>query len=409
MPKKTLTETGIAKLKPPAKGRLDLVDEITRGLVLRTTATGVKSWCFVYRFGGVQRRFTFGRYLDINLKEARILVKEYRADLAIGNDPKALRDEKIAEQIAQEQDDISVADLAVKYIELYAKRNTRRWKQTEGFFNNHILPELGSKKAKDLTRRDVVNLLDKIKASEKPTAANHVLACLKGMYSWAVERDEVKINPCAGIKKPVAIAERERVLSRHEIGGFWEACNQLGYPFGPLCQLLLLTGQRCNEIARLKWSYISFEEKIIRIPPENIKAGRGHDVPLSNTAIDILRSLPRFTGEYIFSTTCGQKPVSGFSKTKKRFEDYFHPQGNWRFHDLRRTCATYMAQEGIPLHTISRVLGHAEGGITKIYARHSYLSEKREALNLWAHTVADIVGDKNSQSDNVVRLKMIKK
>lgn len=405
MPKKRLTETGIARIFSPKTGRLDLVDEATRGLVLRTTRTGVKSWCFVYRFGGVQRRFTFGRYPDISLKEARILVKEFRADLAIGNDPKTLRDDKVAKQIAQEQEDISVADLASKYIELYAKPNTRRWKQTEGFFNNHILPELGSKKAKDVTKRGVVNLLDKIKSSDKPTAANHVLSALKGMYSWAVERDELQFNPCAGIKKPVPVAERERVLNRQEIGGFWEACNQLQYPFGSLCKLLLLTGQRCNEIATLKWSYISFEEKIIRIPVENIKAGRGHDVPLSDMAIDILRILPRFTGEYVFSTTCGQKPVSGFSKTKKRFEQYFNPQENWRFHDLRRTAATNMAELGVPLHTISRVLNHAEGGVTRIYARHSYLNEKRDALNLWANTVAGIVSDNNDVNDNVVPLR----
>lgn len=405
MPKKHLTETGVAKLKPLTKGRLDLVDEISRGLVLRTTTTGVKSWCFVYRYGGIQRRMTFGRYPDISLKEARILVKEFRALLAIGIDPYQQRQEAIAKQIIKEQDDISVTDLIKKYIELYAKLNTRRWKATEGFFNNHVIPALGKKKAKDITRRDVVGLLDLIKATDKPTAANHVLSAMKGMYSWAVERDEVQFNPCSGIKKPVPTVERERVLNKQEINGFWEACNQLQYPFGPLCQLLLLTGQRCNEIATLKWSFIDLNEKIIRIPAENIKAGRGHDVPLSDLALNILKTLPHFTGPYIFSTTCGQKPVSGFSKTKKRILEYFNPQENWRFHDLRRTAATNMAELGVPLHTISRVLNHAEGGVTKIYARHSYLSEKRDALNLWTDTVADIVGDNNNQNGNVVPIK----
>lgn len=210
------------------------------------------------------------------------------------------------------------------------------------------------------------------------------------MCSWAVERGMLEANPCSNIKKPVPIRERERVLYRQEIGQFWRTCNLIGYPYGPLCQLLLLTGQRRSEIATLKWSYIDFKEKVIHIPATNVKAKRGHDVPLSDLAVTILQSLPHFKGPYIFTTCHGKKPVDGFGKIKIKFDNRFKAH-DWRFHDLRRTAATNMAEIGIPLHTISRVLNHAEGGVTKIYARHSYLPEKRQALEKWEKHLQNIL------------------
>lgn len=388
---KRLTENGISKILPPATGRIDVTDSVTQGLNLRVTSTGVKTWCFAYRYGGKQIRMTLGRYPDIGLTQARNIVKESRADIALGYNPITLRNEKIAQDLEKEQESIKLSEIAREFIEKHAKPNTKRWKDTQRFFDNHILPALGNKPAREIRRRDVIQLLDILKNSSRPSAANHVLIALRKMYNWAIERDELEFNPCNNIKKPIPIKERERVLTKAEIQAFWSACNKIGYPFGPLCQILLLTGQRCNEIATLKWSYVDEAEKIIRIPAENIKAGRGHDIPISDAVLDILRALPRFTGPYIFTTTHGLKPVSGFSKTKKHIEQHFHPKENWRFHDLRRTCATNLAELGVPLHTISRILNHAEGGVTKIYARHSYLNEKREALDLWAEGVGKII------------------
>ena len=405
MPVKRLTETAIAKITPPTKGRKDITDSVMQGLNIRVSSTGVKSWCHAYRYGGKQIRMTFGRWPDILLVQARQIVKEHKVELAMGNNPVALRDEKIIAELNQEQENRTIADFSAEFIEKYVTPHHKRPKDTIRFIENHILPAFGHKAARDITRKDVIKLLEQIKSSSKPSAANHVLVILRRMYNWAIEQDELEVNPCLNIKKPVPIKERERVLSKNEIKGFLLACNEIGYPYGQLCQLLLLTGQRCNEIARLKWEYIDFEERVIRIPAENTKAKRGHDVPLSDLAIHILRTIPRFTGPNIFTSGNGIKPVNGFSKTKKRFEDYFNPRENWRFHDLRRTAATNMAELGVPLHTISRVLNHAEGGVTRIYARHSYLNEKREALNLWADTVENIVGDKDSQNDNVVSLK----
>ncbi len=398
-----LTETGVAKIKPPETGRLDVADAIMTGLVLRVMASGVKSWCFVYRFGGKQRRMTIGRYPDIDLAHARRIVKRYKEDLAMGLDPYTLREEKIIAQLEQGETGATVEDIYHEFLEKHAKKN-RRWKETQHVFTAYILPAMGDKVASTIKRKDVIDLLDERKISKGPSSANKTLVALRKMYNWAIERGELEVNPCSNIRKPVVIPERERVLNRQEIKAFWRACNQLGYPYGPLCQLLLLTGQRRSEIATLKKEYIHFDEKLLRIPAENVKAKRGQDVPLSDLAISILKSLPQFKGPYVFTTCFGKKPVDGFGKAKTKFKGLFDAP-EWRYHDLRRTCGTGLAELGVALHTISRVLNHAEGGVTKIYARYSYLNEKRDALNLWSDHVWKIVHDSDDENANVVPLK----
>ncbi len=395
-----LTETGVAKIKPPTSGRLDIADAVVTGLALRVTPSGVKSWCFIYRLGGKQRRMTIGRYPDIDLMKARQIVRKGKEDIALGSDPFKMREEKIFAQINKAEEEMTVQHLFEDFFELYAKKYHKRPKDTKRWFERHIIPALGKMPIKEVRRRDVIKLIDEIKASKRPSGANHVLAQLRKMFNWGIERDLLESNVCTHISKPHPIQGRERVFTRQEIKEFWNACDALDYPYGQLCKVLLLTGQRCNEIAKIKKNYIDFEEKIIRLPAENVKAGRTQDIPLSDFAISILKSMPQFKGPFIFTTTHGKKAVAGFGKTKSKIKKHFKAE-DWRYHDLRRCCATGMAELGVPLHTISRVLGHAEGGITKIYARHSYLPEKRRALDLWSTHVWNIL-HKDNQPDNVV-------
>ncbi|MCB9988313.1 MAG: tyrosine-type recombinase/integrase [Rhodospirillales bacterium] len=392
---KRLTDTGLTKLKPPETGTVEYADTVVKKLYLRHSATDVKSWRFAYRFGGQQRRMTLGRYPEISLTQARKMVMKGKEEVAIGLDPCVLQKEKIMKQLEQEALGVTVEDIYHEFFEKHARKN-RQWKETKHVFTAYILPAMGNMSAQKIRRRDVMKLLDERKNSKGPSSANKTLVGLRRMYSWAIEQGKLEFNPCSNIKKPVPIQERERVLNRKEILAFWRACDRLGYPYGPLCQLLLLTGQRRSEIAKLKKSYIDLDDKIIRIPASNVKAKREQHVPLSGLAVDILKSLPHFAGPFIFTTCFGQKPVDGFGKAKSKFEGLFDAE-DWRYHDLRRTCATGMAEMGVPLHTISRVLNHAEGGVTKIYARHSYLNEKREALNLWAGHVQNIL--KSNETD----------
>lgn len=180
------------------------------------------------------------------------------------------------------------------------------------------------------------------------------------------------------------MVERDRVLTDMEIKAVWNAAEEMGYPFGTLVQMLLVTGQRREEVAQMRWEQITNDTWTL--PRTQTKADRAHEVPLSSLAMTILAGIPRFTGPYVFTTTGGTKPVSGYSKAKVRLDAKSGVHG-WCIHDLRRTCGTGLARLGIPLVTISRVLNHAEGGVTRIYARHSYLPEKREALEMWGEKV----------------------
>jgi integrase len=189
---------------------------------------------------------------------------------------------------------------------------------------------------------------------------------------------------------PGKAVSRERVLSNEEIRKVWHGAEEMGYPFGSVVQLLMLTALRLNEVAKAKWDDIDLEVGVWRIPRENVKADRSHEVPLSKQAIAIFKALPRFTDAYVFTSTAGKSHISGFSKAKARL-DKFSGVTDWRLHDLRRTAGTNMAKLGVPVYTISRVLNHAQGGVTAIYDRHSYMPEKKEALKKWARKLDQIL------------------
>ncbi len=211
-------------------------------------------------------------------------------------------------------------------------------------------------------------------------------ANIRTLFKWAIQREIVNTNPCADTPRPVNgnRSERDRVLSDEEVRSTWEACGKLGYPFGRIVQMLLLTGQRKSEVAKMKWPDVDLDEKVWRLRRDQTKADRSHDVPLSPLAIELLNGLPHLNdSDYVF-TADGIRPFNGFSKAKARLDKLSRTNG-WRLHDLRRTVGTNMAEHlGISVFTVARVLNHAEGGVTKIYARASYLKEKRVALEKWS-------------------------
>ncbi len=181
----------------------------------------------------------------------------------------------------------------------------------------------------------------------------------------------------------------------------------MGYPFGSLQQLLLLLGQRRSEVAEMQWSEVDTEKREWTISARRSKNDSEHIVPLPDAAVDILDSLPRFTeGDFMFSTTAGRRPVSGFSKAKLRTDEILAKHKTaiegWRVHDLRRTCRSEMARLGVPEIVGERVLNHLPKGLAKTYNVHEYLDEKADALDRWAQEVQNIV---EPPPPNVVKLK----
>jgi integrase len=194
-------------------------------------------------------------------------------------------------------------------------------------------------------------------------------------------------------------------LSDAELIALWQCSD---YPFGSLYQLLLLTGARKSEVSDARWREFDLTKKIWTVPPERFKSNASHLVPLSDAAVAIIEALPRFTkGDHLFTTTYGEKPISGFSKGKDRLDKLMAEQlGStpppWVIHDIRRTVRTRLASLRVPDLVAEMVIGHGRKGLQRVYDQHTYESEMREALELWAARLRDIV---TPPPENVVRMR----
>ena len=259
----------------------------------------------------------------------------------------------------------------------------------------HLMVHAAPLNAKPLTsvgRRDIAALLADVEAASGPYARNHVRASLSAFWTWAIAEGLVEANPVAGTVKAPA-QSRDRVLSDHELAQVWRSLP-VG-DFGDIVRLLLLTGQRREEIGALQWSEINLANRVITLPPARVKNGRPHQVPLSEPALAILA--PRWAkreGPAVFGRD-GRDRFTNWSNTKAALDRRLSGMPDWHLHDLRRTCATGMAKLGINLPVIERVLNHVSGsftGIVGVYQHHDFAEEKRDALERWAAHLSTIVG-----------------
>jgi len=402
MARKTLTQRLVDGAQPPASGRAETVDTVVPGLALRVTAGGKKSFALLYRYQGQRRRLTIGRYPAIGLADARAKARAALETLEAGDDPGAQPEPAEAE--AQPRRD-TVAAVADEYLERHCKRNLRSWAEPERILRLYIKPELGEREVRELTRREVRDLVDGVVDSGKAVQGNRVLAVLHAMLNWALEREIIEVNPAAGVKKPTREKPRERVLNDDELVRVWRAADALGYPAGPCIKTLILTGVRRDEARLMQWSEVDLAKGQWTIPGERAKNGAPCVVPLAEAMLDLLDALPRFVGgDYVFTAGDGSTPYANLIKPKRRIERDSGVTG-WRLHDLRRTAASGMGDLGIPGETIARVLNHSEGsiaGITARYNRADQTEAKRRALEAWAQHVTELVS--GPSAGNVVAL-----
>jgi len=247
-----------------------------------------------------------------------------------------------------------------------------------------------------IERSDVIAMVRDVRSRRGASAARKALAQASRVFSWALGNDlgGVKFNACTGIRTGDiigSIAERHHVLSDQELRAVWNASEEVGYPFGLLYQLLLLTGCLLKELAKARWSEV--ESDIITVPAIRMKGNLPHVVPLTGLALRLLETVPRFDGPHIFTTTGGRRPVSGFSKAKARLDRLItEPVEQFVVHDFRRTVRTGLSRLGVVDHVAERVVAHIDGGVKRTYNRYSYLSEKRAALEAWSTRPREIVG-----------------
>jgi integrase len=403
-PGNMLTDLSIKKQALP-ETRKEVPDGKITGLYLVLQPSGAKSWALRYRAAGKPAKLTLGSYPKIDLATARRKAQEALGEVASGKNPaadkKAAREAQKSEQSTADR----VEAVANSFIERYVKRNVgASWaRETERLLRVEVIPEIGGKRISEVTRADIHNLLDAMVDRGSPINANRLLAVLRRMFNWTVERGHIERSPCDKIKAPATETARDRVLSDDEIRAAWRAFENVGWPFGRIAQLLLLTGARRDEIAAARWSEIDLKAKTWTVAKERSKNGVAHEIPMPDAALDILKSLPRI-GErkdgFVFTTNT-RAAVSGWSRAKSQVDKAILAvmQGvapaHWTFHDLRRTAASGMAGIGIPPHVVEAVLNHRSGtikGVAAVYNRYNYATEKREALDKWAARVVAIVG-----------------
>jgi integrase len=397
MSQKTLSARGVAALKPDPARRREVPDGIISGLYLVVQPSGAKSWALRYRHHGRPRKLTLGKYPGLGLAEARDEARRRLVEVSKGDDP---AEDKRAGRLRRDDEIEAVVDL---FIERYARPKNRSWPETQRIFDRYVLPAWRGRRISEIQRRDVIALLDRLVDRGTPFMANRVLAAVRKLFNWCLDRDLIDVSPVRGVKAPTPEVTRDRVLTDDEIVAVWRACDELGYPFGPNFRLLLLTGQRRDEVANMRWDLIDRDRRSWAIPREMSKNDRAQEVPLAPAALDILDALPRFEGsDYVFPAQRGGKgAIQGFSKAKLRLDGLSGVTG-WRLHDLRRTAASGMARLNVPPHVVEKVLNHSSGvisGVAAVYNRHGYESEKRQALEAWARHVEHLVGPFGDQED----------
>ncbi len=426
MPTLKMTDAVVKQQSVEPGQRLDFFDAHPRdrqkGLALRISCTEdgsvSKVWAAMFRVAGSKRfrRMTIGDYPTYSLAEAREMASDIVRQARKGIDPiLEKRKAKIAAEIAG-KDTVDalvkdfMADLATKPKKRGGKRSARYIEETQRNFDNHVVPRWGKRNIRELTRRDVSDLIaaiategsdfkrdgEKRHADGGTIAANRTLSAVRAFFNWAIRKGIIEANPATLVEPAGEEIERDRALTDAEIKTICPAAKSLGYPFSQFFQLALILGQRRSEIARMQWQHIDEEAKTWTIPAPLTK-GKKHDhvVPLPQLALDLLSEAKKAakiladsreteTSPFVLSTRAN-KPISGFSKVKTILDKKTKLEP-WHIHDLRRTCATGMPALGVDRFTISRVLNHADSTVTgRHYDKYDYLAEKRDALSKWAN------------------------
>ena len=355
-----LTKRTIDAITPPTDGKRAYFWSVeVPGFGVMVTPSGAKSFLLRYRAGKGReapfRKVTLGTYGAITLAQAAEEAHRILATVALGADPVA---EAKTARVAE-----TVQDAIELFITRYASQNKSGERITAGILRKDIVPVWGDRKLADIRRRDVIDLLEGVIDSGRPVQANRVFSQIRKLFNWCRERDMIEVSPCAGVHAPTQESSRDRTLDDDELAEVWRAAEMMSYPFGPFVHLLILTAQRRDEVAGMRWDELDLEAAMWTIPKERAKNVKAHQVPLPPMAVDFLREIPKLS-EHVFTTT-GRTPISGYSKAKvhldlhilkaraKAVEDAggdpkkCEQMADWTFHDLRRTVATGMARMNV--------------------------------------------------------------
>ena len=370
------TDAYIKNLKPLIN-RYDVYDANLAGFGLRVSSSGTKSWIVLGRNMERKTRVTLGRYPQMGLAVARQRAMIVLSDMADGEYKRSKT--------------LQLFDGALEDWYEKDQAKNKSFTQVKNAVELHVRPYLKGFKLANIEKRDLIRIIDRI-AEKTPTQANRVLAFLKRFFNWCLSRDLLIISPANGIGKAKTESSRDRVLSASELKSIYQATYRMDYPFGPLFRLLILTGQRLNEVAGCTWEEFDLENQKWELPKDRSKNKISHIVHLSAPVLTEMSELKTLAQHDLVFTTTGHSSASGFSRAKKRLDDLSEVK-LWRLHDIRRTFATIITEklEHEPV-VVDRILNHVNGsvrGIAAVYQKGQYLNKRKVALDAWAEYVQD--------------------
>ena len=393
-----LTENRIDKLTCPAGVRDRLVfDSEQRGLAVRVLASGAKSYLAQYSVATRKRRVPLGSVQAISLAMARDAARAVMGQVAMGTDVATDRKTKAeAAKIEALREKLTLSALVAEWKRLHLSKRKASYQAEAPRALEKAFADWWKRPAENLARRDVVRVLDGLPPSLHRAAGAYGRAC----FGWATERGTLATNPFLGLPGLSTTEKRDRVLTDDEVKEIWLAAMGTAAPYGPIIKLLLLTGQRREEVGGMAWGEISDDQATWLIPAERSKNGTASVVPLSPDAQTVI---PAKRGKGLVFPGDGGRPFGNWSKAKAALDKASGVE-SWRLHDIRRTVATGLQRLGVRLEVTEAVLNHVSGsrrGVVGIYQRHDWATEKRAALEAWAGHVMGLVEQKSEP--NVVQ------
>lgn len=383
----------------------DIMDVIQPGFGIRVGAKR-STYILLARFPGSSNptRRGIDQVGAITLKAARAEAHRWKELLLQDVDPATDKVEKVAAVAAKARDESETFETVTdEYISLILKQQ-KKGDEIGRAIKATFFPTLKNRPIAKITTRDVTGPI-KAKAVTHKAQAYFILGYITRMFDWVQADGRIAVSPCTSIKPRTLLGPLERrtgkQLNEDEVRKVWNAADKMGYPYGPLFRLLLLTGCRHFEVSEASWSEFDLKAKLWTIPAARMKGrktGEDHVVPLTPLTLDLLRKLPRFDGgDFLFSKKDGRAPTWIHTEYKDTMDKLSHVYG-WRTHDLRTTVRSYLSP--LPIHSNSTVdvrelmIAHKAKGIGAVYNRHEYLDEKREGFQLWSDRLAEIVGIK---------------
>ena len=388
MPRTKLTKSAIDALPTPQSDTV-YWDAALPGFGVKVTPKGRKVFIVLYRTGGAGsklRKYTIGPYGRVTLHQARIAAQKVFAARLEGRDPAAEKRERKRRVVADR-----VEDLLEAFIEQRLSQN-RSGAEIARLLRREMGKAWAGRSIHEIGKRDVVEVISAIEQRGAPVAANKTLKSIKTFMRWCVGRAVLDQSPAEGVPLPAKEVARDRVLSDDELARVILAARQVDDRYGGIVELLALTGQRREEVARLAWDELDLTQRIWTIPKSRTKNAKPHIVQLSDQSIAVLQADERRR-----VLTCLLYMGPNHSRTLRvpnaKLDELSKVTG-WRLHDLRRTCVSGMARLGIAPHVADKILNHQSGtitGVAAVYQRHEFLRERKDALERWGAHVAKIV------------------